>query len=449
MSVNSSGNTAMSAANANGTTYDGATPLLVAQHSITPGTHTLYLSIFDQGDQVYDSAVLLDNLIVGTNGPDGCTPGAKPVEPPTEQPVQVRVDDANPTTVTFFLRCPDVPNQQPVVLDVLVPVGEGGVATDTIEQGREGCSIAASASDGWSSSPITDIAPSVLDDNLSEPARAEMTTPLPDRKYLQYDSITFQGSGYSSNIAGGVLSGEALHWSSTPNSFVGTQSGNSFTLNPPASGWTPGDYTVSLHVDGATSDPSVTIHILPDNDHDGIPASIDNEACLGGAAGDGNALNAGSDPDQDGLISIEDIFNQTADPYDNVAPCNAASAYQGIGLFLPNPISLSSTAPNLSLSGIYVPHRKLAQVPRSTVRISAANGISVTATAGLYAKAWVVSGALGGAVFDQPKLVAFLKANNIGPGGLILTITGEATSGQLGANANWRFDVPVTTSVKP
>ena len=32
---------------------------------------------------------------------------------------------------------------------------------------------------------------------------------------------------------------------------------------------------------------------------------------------------------------------------------------------------------------------------------------------------------------------------------LILTITGEATSGQLGANANWRFDVPVTTSVKP
>ena len=194
----------------------------------------------------------------------------------------------------------------------------------------------------------------------------------------------------------------------------------------------------------------MTIHILADVDHDGIPASIDNGGCLGGAlGGDGNALNAGSDPDQDGLISIEDIFNQTADPYDNVAPCNAASAYQGIGLFLPNPISLSSTAPNLSVAGIYVPHRKLAQVPRSTVRISAANGISVPPTAGLYAKAWAVIGALGGAVFDQPKLVAFLKANNIGPGGLILTITGEATSGQLGANANWRFDVPVTTSVKP
>jgi hypothetical protein len=443
VSVNSSGNTAMSAANANGTTYDGATPLLVAQHSITPGTHTLYLSIFDQGDQVYDSAVLLDDLIVGTTGPDGCTPGAKPVEPPTEQPVQVRVNDTdNPAgtvmTVTFFLRCPEVPNQQPVVLDVLVPVGEGGVATDTIEQGKEGCSIAASASDGWSSSPITDIAPSVLEDNLSEPPRAEITTPLPDRKYLQYDSITFQGSGYGSNVAGGVLSGDALHWSS---SLFGTQSGNSFTLNPPASGWTHGDYTVSLHVDGATSDPSVTIHILADGDHDGIPASIDNGGCLGALGGDGNALNAGSDPDHDGLISIEDIFNQTADPYDNAAPCTAASAYQGFGLFLPNPISLSSTAPNLSVTGIYVPHRSLTQVPRSTVRISAANGISAPATAGLYAKAWAVNGSLGGAVFDQPKLVAFLKANNIGPGGLILTITGEATS--------WRFDVPVTTSVKP
>jgi hypothetical protein len=452
VSVNSSGNTAMSAANANGTTYDGATPLLVAQHSITPGTHTLYLSIFDQGDQVYDSAVFLDNLIVGTTGPDGCTPGAKPVEPPTEQPVQVRVNDTdNPAgtvmTVTFFLRCPDVPNQQPVVLDVLVPVGEGGVATDTIEQGRQGCSIAASASDGWSFSPITDIAPSVLEDNLSEPPRAEITTPLPDRKYLQYDSITFQGSGYSSNIAGGVLSGDALSWSS---SLFDTRPGNNFTLPPPAGGWTPGDYTVSLHVDGATSDPSVTVHILADGDHDGIPASIDNGGCLGGAlGGDGNALNAGSDPDHDGLISIEDIFNQTADPYDNTAPCNAASAYQGIGLFLPNPISLSATAPNLSVAGIYVPHRNLAQVARSTVRISAANGISVPATAGLYAKAWAVTGALGGAVFDQPKLIAFLKANNIGPGGLILTITGEATSGQLGANANWRFDVPVTTLVKP
>jgi VCBS repeat-containing protein len=65
ISINSSGNTAMSAAEAAGTTYDGATPLLTAGTQVTPGMHTLYLSIFDQGDHVYDSAVFLDNLRVG------------------------------------------------------------------------------------------------------------------------------------------------------------------------------------------------------------------------------------------------------------------------------------------------------------------------------------------------------------------------------------------------
>ena len=61
ISINSSGNRAMSAAEACGTTYDGATPRLSAATPVTPGPHSLYLSIFDQGDRVYDSAVFLDN----------------------------------------------------------------------------------------------------------------------------------------------------------------------------------------------------------------------------------------------------------------------------------------------------------------------------------------------------------------------------------------------------
>ncbi len=47
---------------ARGTTFDGATRLLRASTPITPGRHRLYLSIFDQGDRIYDSAVFLDNL---------------------------------------------------------------------------------------------------------------------------------------------------------------------------------------------------------------------------------------------------------------------------------------------------------------------------------------------------------------------------------------------------
>jgi len=80
ISINATGPVAMNAANAAGTTYDGATPLLSASTQITPGTHSLYLSIFDQGDQVLDSAVFIDNLIVGfVPEPDtNCVPGAQP-----------------------------------------------------------------------------------------------------------------------------------------------------------------------------------------------------------------------------------------------------------------------------------------------------------------------------------------------------------------------------------
>ena len=36
--------------------------MLRASTKVTPGAHRLYLSMFDQGDRIYDSAVLLDNL---------------------------------------------------------------------------------------------------------------------------------------------------------------------------------------------------------------------------------------------------------------------------------------------------------------------------------------------------------------------------------------------------
>jgi hypothetical protein len=78
ITVNAAGVTSMRAANATGTTYDGATPRLMAKTPISPGTHSLYLSIFDQGDHIFDSAVFIDNLRVGTvdNVSTDCQPGA-------------------------------------------------------------------------------------------------------------------------------------------------------------------------------------------------------------------------------------------------------------------------------------------------------------------------------------------------------------------------------------
>jgi lysophospholipase L1-like esterase len=81
ITINAAGATSMKPEHAAGTTFDGATPLLTAATPLTPGPHSLYLSIFDQGDTAYDSAVLIDNLRLGTVGdPAECKPGATVVD---------------------------------------------------------------------------------------------------------------------------------------------------------------------------------------------------------------------------------------------------------------------------------------------------------------------------------------------------------------------------------
>ena len=78
----------MTAAEGAGTAFDGgtdtnggATQTLNASRQVTPGAHSLYFSLFDQGDQIYDSAVFLDNLVVGfvPNPAVNCMGGATPV----------------------------------------------------------------------------------------------------------------------------------------------------------------------------------------------------------------------------------------------------------------------------------------------------------------------------------------------------------------------------------
>jgi endoglucanase len=79
ISINASGPASMSAANAAGTPYGGATPTLTASTPITPGPHSIYFSIFDQGDHILDSAVFIDNLSFGhvADPATDCVPGAK------------------------------------------------------------------------------------------------------------------------------------------------------------------------------------------------------------------------------------------------------------------------------------------------------------------------------------------------------------------------------------
>ncbi len=78
----------MSAPNGAGTAFDGITDssggastlaYLAARTPLVAGPHTLYLSIFDQGDNFYDSAVFLDNLVIDNTSP--CVSGVFSVDP--------------------------------------------------------------------------------------------------------------------------------------------------------------------------------------------------------------------------------------------------------------------------------------------------------------------------------------------------------------------------------
>ena len=74
ISINGIGEASVSASRAIGTTYDAATRRLRASVPITPGLHSLYLTIFDQGDRIFDSAVFLDRLTLSNLRP--CVAGA-------------------------------------------------------------------------------------------------------------------------------------------------------------------------------------------------------------------------------------------------------------------------------------------------------------------------------------------------------------------------------------
>lgn len=77
-----------SAANAAGSTYDGASPMVKAKTKVTEGDHTVYLSVFDAGDTAFDSTIFIDNI--HTHPSDGSlqcphTESPPPPPPPCEQ----------------------------------------------------------------------------------------------------------------------------------------------------------------------------------------------------------------------------------------------------------------------------------------------------------------------------------------------------------------------------
>jgi outer membrane protein OmpA-like peptidoglycan-associated protein len=75
---------AMSSEAAQGTVLNGGTELLSATTPITPGPHSVVLSVWDDGDVSYDSAAFVDDIRAFTTVPGGCGAGA--VEADTTPP---------------------------------------------------------------------------------------------------------------------------------------------------------------------------------------------------------------------------------------------------------------------------------------------------------------------------------------------------------------------------
>ena len=77
----------------NGTSYDGMSVPLQARTPITPGAHSIYLSIFDAGDGILDSAAFVDHLRTSTAG---CSAGSN--QQPVAQDDTATTDTLTPVT---------------------------------------------------------------------------------------------------------------------------------------------------------------------------------------------------------------------------------------------------------------------------------------------------------------------------------------------------------------
>jgi cell division septation protein DedD len=130
ISINATGETGMTKADAAGTVFDqnGATPLLHAYSPVTPGAHSLYLSIFDQGDGAYDSTVLIDKLAT-TNVAGGCAKGAAtgaPKPPPAPTPTPTPTPTPAPAA-TPAPKPAATPTPTPVFLPTPPAFGKKGI----------------------------------------------------------------------------------------------------------------------------------------------------------------------------------------------------------------------------------------------------------------------------------------------------------------------------------
>jgi len=264
-------------------------------------------------------------------------------------------------------------------------------------------------------------------DSEQTPPVASIAAPSPDGKTaLQFETIALSGSALDAEE--GDLTGEDLTWSAPGLIAVEEHGEHVFLEPPPSTGWTPGTYTITLSATDATNQTStdtVTIQILADGDHDGIPSEEDFAACPPvPGSGDNDASNATADPDGDGIPNVDD-------QYTTGGPCVMEATYNAIIDFDPDDLQRNTSGTPITVK-VRVPYRKVSEIVGSSVEISRivyedADGdiVEATPTPDQTAIEWSAKGQDGTAKFDRQAFIAVLNSLGIANQRIVVEVSGN------------------------
>jgi len=275
-----------------------------------------------------------------------------------------------------------------------------------------GGTLTVTAGDGFDRSSLTSGTASATVTSLAKSPVVTIDSWLNGRNFDQYDALTFNGT--AKDAQDGQLFGSHLIWSASPTLTGLSANGDTVRLQPPATGWTPGSYTITLAAtdsNGATVQTSAQLTILQDDEHDGISEAFEsaNPSCNGNSWDQLGINDADADFNNDGIPNGEEIAN-------GIDPCAPVTSFKGLVILFPQKISLSSTGSGIA-AAVGVPYQDLTKVASTAnVRITMIGNTSVSLTATFWAAFAIPPTSLlphitsvGVATFGQQAVIAGLK----------------------------------------
>jgi hypothetical protein len=262
----------------------------------------------------------------------------------------------------------------------------------------------------------------------SAPATVAVTSPnappapgiTSGRTFLQWDAINLVGYAFDGEEQ---LGASRLEWTSTL--FGGTRTGFGVPLTPPATGWTPGDYTVTLKAtdsSGLSASVTKTITIRRDADHDGWPFPQD--------LNDNDASDAYKDCDGDGKFNADDA-----------TPCVADTSFTATADFQPDPFVLPYTG-NATMI-LQLLNKNPLDVDPASVRITRIDGNDVSTDANFKAtNVAVTSTGYIRATFNGTYLSNWLVAHDVHDRRIVIEVGGRSAT-----TPSWTFSGSDTTFV--